>query len=201
MVELTRRYSHWLILIALGLNGCGLFATRDPENPISAGSNFEQPTTPSVVLQNLTNAIGSANATDYRRCFSDSTQGLPPFTFIASAQGLSAAPTKLRNWGIDQEDQYIRNIFAELSPGSAPSVVFTPSDVKGVPIGDSIVYTGSYSVHFPHTRVGAEKDAEGSLEFTLRLSTQNEWYISTWRDITVENKTSWSLIKARFIDK
>lgn len=196
-----RRYIVPVTLAMLLLGGCGLFSTRDPENPISAGSNFEQPTTPSVVLRNLENAISYASSSDYRRCFSDSTKGLTPFVFIPSAQGLAAAPTKLRNWGIDQEEQYIRNIFAELAPGSVSSVVFTPTDVLGAPIGDSIQYIGSYIVRFPHTRAGAEKEAEGTLEFTLKLSRQNEWYISSWRDIATENTTSWSLIKARFIDK
>ncbi len=186
---------------AVLLAGCGLFDTREPENPISSGSNFEQPTTPSVVLRNLENAIGYASAADYRRCFSDSSKGLPTYTFIPSAQGLAAAPTKLRNWGIDQEEEYARNVFSELAQGSAPSLVLTPSEVTNVPIGDSVQYIGTYTVRFPHTREGAEREAQGTLEFTMKLSRQNEWYIVRWRDITLENMTSWSLIKARFIDK
>ena len=90
---------------------------------------------------------------------------------------------------------------SELAQGSAPSLVLTPSEVTNVPIGDSVQYIGTYTVRFPHTREGAEREAQGTLEFTMKLSRQNEWYIVRWRDITLENMTSWSLIKARFIDK
>ncbi|HVZ41643.1 MAG TPA: hypothetical protein VHI13_20350 [Candidatus Kapabacteria bacterium] len=181
--------------------GCGLFDTRQPENPINAGSTFEQPTTPSVVLRNLESALTSANAGDYRKCFSDTSLGLPPFIFYPSAQGLSAAPSKFVQWGIDQEETYIGNIFAELMKGSVCSVQFSPTDVTDVPIADSLQFSATYSVHFPHTRDNAERDADGTLVFTFRLSKQNEWYISAWRDVAIPNKTSWSLIKARFIDK
>jgi hypothetical protein len=153
-----------------------------------------------VVLRNLENALGAANANDYRRCFGDTARGFHSFSFIPSSQGLSAAPTKFTAWGVSHEERYIRNIFSELQQGTVSSVTFTPADVTDVPIADSVQFNARYAVNFPHTRVGAERQAEGVLHFTFRLSAQNEWYISSWRDIAVENKASWSLIKARFID-
>ncbi len=183
------------------LGGCALFDTRTPENPITAGSTFESPTTPSVVLRNFESALGSANAADYRRCFSDSMKGLPPFRFTPSAQGSAAAPTKFSDWGIEQEEEYFRNIASELQPGGVCTVIFTPSEVIEVPISDSVQFNAHYDVHFPHTRENDERDAQGLLHFTMRLSRQNEWYITSWRDIAIDSSTSWSLIKARFIDR
>jgi hypothetical protein len=126
---------------------------------------------------------------------------LPAFVFIPSTQGLSAAPTKFIEWGAAEEEGYIRNIFADLQQGGVCSVSFNPSDVTEAPIADSVQFNASYTVSFPHVRVGAEREAEGLLAFTMRLSRQNEWYISSWRDIAIENKVSWSLIKARFVDR
>jgi hypothetical protein len=190
----------YFIVSLLLLSSCSLFDTRTPENPVNAGSSFETPTTPSVVLRNLESALGSANASDYRKCFSDTSKGLPAFVFIPSTQGLSAAPTKFAQWGVAEEEGYIRNIFAELQQGGVCAVSFNPADVTDVPIADSVQFNAGYTVNFPHTRVGAERTAEGLLNFTMRLSRQNEWYISSWRDIAIENKSSWSLIKARFVD-
>jgi hypothetical protein len=189
------------MMATLWLAGCGLFDTRTPENPVNAGSSFEPATTPTVVLRNLESALASANANDYRKCFSDTSKGLPAYVFIPSTQGISAAPTKFNQWGVMQEEQYIRNIFSELQQGAVCTVVFTPSEVTEVPISDSVQFNASYHVNFPHTRTGAEREAEGLLHFTLRLSRQNEWYITSWQDIARDNKTSWSLIKARFVDK
>jgi hypothetical protein len=178
-----------------------VFATREPENPVNAGSGFEPALTPSLVLRNIESALNYRNAGDYRKCFSDTSRGLPAFSFQPSVQGLAAAPSKFVEWGIDEEEEYVRNVFAELRDGGVASVVFTPSEVTAVSIGDSVRFTADYVVRFPHTRVGAEEEAAGSLEMTFRRSRQNEWYITHWRDVSRSDQPSWSLIKARFIDR
>jgi hypothetical protein len=186
--------------LLLLLTGCGLFDTRTPENPITAGSNFESPTTPTIVLRNLENALEASNAGDYRRCFSDTSQGLPSFSFIPSNQGIAAAPSTFNSWGIIQEEQYIRNVFSELQDGQHCSVSFNPSNITQPIVGDSVQFTATYIASFPHTRAGAERDVEGSLQFTLRKSQQNQWYIISWRDFDNDSKPSWSVVKARFAD-
>lgn len=180
--------------------GCGLFDTREPENPINAGSAFEAPTSPSIVLRNMQSALNFANALDYRKCFADSSVGLAPFRFQASVEGLAVSPGRFATWTVSDEESYIRNIFAELAEGTTASVSFNPADIVDVPIGDSIRFSADYAVNFPHTRQGVEREASGRLLFTLRLSPRNEWYITYWQDIAVDGKPTWSLLKARFID-
>src|SRR2546421_11528711 len=107
------------------LVGCGLLETRDPEPPVNSGSQFEPATTPSLVLRNLENALLHANAGDYRKCFGDSSKDIPSLLFQPSIQGSAAAPSKFSNWGISEEEDYIRNIFAELQKGSVCSVSFS----------------------------------------------------------------------------
>lgn len=194
-------YSTLCAVLCLVITGCGMFATRDPENPVNAGSGFERATTPSLVLRNLENALNYRNAGDYRKCFSDTSRGQRAFVYLPSVQGMAAAPSTFVEWGIDDEEEYVRNVFAELRDGSVASVVFTPSEVTGLQIGDSVHFAADYVVRFPHTRVGAEEEASGSMELTLRQSTQNEWYITQWRDISRGDRPSWSLIKSRFIDR
>ncbi len=187
-----------LLLIGPMLCGCDLFATREPEPPVTGGSAFEQPTTPSTVLQNLQSAISFMNSLDYRKCFSDSSVGLEPFRFQPSAEGLSVAPGRFVDWSIEDEEAYIRTIFSELVEGEIPSLTLTPSEVTATPIGDSIRFSADYTVKFPHTREGVEREASGRLLFTMKLSPRNEWYITWWQDIAVGNQPSWSLLKARF---
>jgi hypothetical protein len=190
-----------MLAAIVGLTGCGVFATREPENPVNAGSGFEPATTPTIVLRNLESALNYENASDYRKCFSDTSRGLPEFRFQSSVQGMAAAPSKFTAWGIDEEEEYVRNVFSEIRDGGVASVVFTPSEVTTIAIGDSVRFTADYLVRFPHTRTGAEEEASGTLEMTFRQSRQNEWYITHWRDISRNDKTSWSLIKARFLDR
>lgn len=199
-MALLSTIGHHIILLSLGITtvSCGLFSTRDPEPPTSAGSNFEPPTSPVLVLRNLENALRFSNPSDYRRCFSDSSRGLASFHFFPSAQGTATAPTLFADWSIEREEKYFRTIVGELQPDIACSVIFTPSEISELPIGDSIQFTASYLARFPHTRSSVEQTAEGELQFTLRLSRLNEWSISNWRDIALPGKTSWSVIKARF---
>lgn len=187
--------------IALTASGCGLFDTRTPQNPINSGSTFEQAVTPSLVLRNLESALAYSNSNDYRKCFSDTSLGLPAFNFQPSAQGIAAAPSKFADWNVVQEEQYIKNIFTELQPGKLCAVTFSPADVQGATSGDSVQFSANYTAVFPNTRGGAEQSAAGSLQFTIRRSPQSgQWYITSWHDLASDNTTSWSLIKARFID-
>ena len=189
------------LILALLTTSCGLFDTREPENPINAGSQFEPATTPTLVLRNIESALSSSNAADYRRCFSDTLRGLPAFVFQPSSQGISTAPGLFGTWGAAQEEEYFENIIAELQPGQLSSVTFTPSEVEAVPVGGTVSYQGSYRIRFPHTRAGVYREAEGLLQLTLMLSKQNEWHITYWHDIANNGNPSWSEIKARFIER
>ena len=187
-----------ILLLPLLFGGCDLFATREAEPPVTGGSSFEQPTTPTIVLRNLQSAITFSNSLDYRKCFSDSSVGLEAFHFQPSAEGLSVAPGRFVNWSINDEEEYIRTIFSELIEGESSSLTLTPSEVTEAVIGDSVRYSADYKVSFPHTREGVEREASGRLVFTMKLAPRNEWYITGWQDIGVNNQPSWSLLKARF---
>ena len=189
-----------IVAISGVLQGCDILATREPEPPITGGSAFESPTTPSVVLRNLKSSISFSNSLDYRKCFSDSSFGSEPFGFQPSAEGLSVAPGRFTDWSIDDEEEYIRTIFSELVEGSAGALTLTPSDVTDAPMNDSIRFTADYSLNFPHTREGIERETTGRLVFTMKLSPRNEWYITFWQDFAVNNQPTWSLLKARFSD-
>ena len=187
-----------IILTAAALSSCELFEPREPEPPITGGSAFEPPTSPSIVLKNLQNALLFANALDYRKCFSDSSDGLTRFRFVPAPDGESVAPGRFSDWSIDEEEEYIRTIFSEMQEGAIASLTLTPPDVTTTPIGDSIRFTADYAVSFPHTRQGVEREAFGRLIFTMRLSDRNEWAITRWQDLSIDDRPTWSLIKARF---
>ena len=101
---------------------------------------------------------------------------------------------------INDEEEYIRTIFSELVEGSAGTLTLTPSTVTDAPIGDSVRFTANYTLNLPHSREGVEREAIGRMVITMKLSPRNEWYITWWQDIAINNEPSWSLLKARFSD-
>lgn len=199
MPGLPTRASVRLTLVLGVLSGsCSIFEPREPEEPIGTGSQFEPPTSPSILLANLKSSLTFTNALDYRRSFSDSSLGLPAYRFTPAADGAAVAPGRFADWSVAEEENYLQRIFSELEPGAIPTLILSPPTVTEAPIGDSIRYEAEYSVNFPHTRAGVEREAFGRLVFTMKLSNRNEWYITAWRDIPVDSRPTWSVIKARF---
>ena len=187
-----------MLLGLLGLLGCDVFNPRDPEPPIGSDSDFEPATSPTIVLRNLQNSLRTSNTLDYRRCFSDGSGNLPPYSFIPAADGAAVAPGRFSDWSLADEEGYLRTLLSELIEGGVPTVILNPPEVTEAPIGDSIRFEAEYSVNFPHTRAGVEQEGFGRLVFTMKLSERNEWFISTWRDLPLDGRPTWSVIKARF---
>jgi len=175
-----------------------MFSTRVAEPPIGKSGEFEQPLNPTIVLKNIQSSFIYANSSDYRKCFSSTADKLSPFVFYPSSQGIAASPLKLTNWSIEDEEGYLKNIFAQLQVGGVCSISFSPSEVNAVSLGDSVLFTTSYSLKVPHTRGDAEREAEGTAHLVFKRSERNEWFITSMTDFAKDNKTSWSLIKARF---
>ena len=186
------------VLLSGPLAGCDLFGPRDPEPPIDEGSGFEVPTAPNILLDNLRRSITEANAIDYRRNFSDGTAGLPSFRFTPASDGASIDPGLFANWTVAEEEEYIRDLFSELVEGGIASLVLTPPDVSEAALGDSLLYAADYALNVPHTRSGVEREAFGRFVVTMKLSERNEWYITAWQDIALDDRSTWSVIKARF---
>ena len=62
------------ILCTLLISGCDIFTTRTPENPLNAGGIFTPPTSASLVIENLLNAIKEKNTENYILCLADTTR-------------------------------------------------------------------------------------------------------------------------------
>ncbi len=187
-----------ILLGVLGLVSCDVFSPREPEAPIGTGSDFEPATSPTILLRNFQNSLRTANTLDYRRCFSDGSGTLQDYLFTPAADGAAVAPGRFAEWSLADEEGYLRTLLSELLEGGVPTVILTPPDVTEAPIGDSIRFEAEYSVNFPHTRAGVEREGFGRLIFTMKLSERNEWYITTWRDLPLDGRATWSVIKARF---
>jgi len=200
MSGLHRPYRPTALLLAALVGGCGLFEPRDPEPPITPGSTYESPTTPSLVLSNLERAVSTSNIRDYRRCFGDTARGLG-FSFVPATDGYSAAPQQFDTWKISDEESWFRSAVSALQGGTAPSLTLNPSEVTSTPVGDSVQHTARYELRIPHNRAGVETEARGTLQFTLRRDNQGEWAVTRWRDLNETGAASWSLIKARFVGR
>ena len=78
MMTIHRRIAFALLAATaiLAAAGCDLFETREPETSSGSGSQWERPTSPEIIVDNLEVAFENAIFNDYRRALTED------FTFV-----------------------------------------------------------------------------------------------------------------------
>jgi hypothetical protein len=190
----------WILSTLLwGLTACNLLNTREPEKPSESSSSFVPPTSPNIVIDNLTNAIRERNTENYIRCFVDSTFSQLRYSFQAAQSAQNAYGSLFRDWTLSSEQTYFQNMRSNVLSGSETSLILTDARFESIQ-ADSAVYTATYTLLIQHNVQDIpQKQAQGTLLFVLSLDRNNNWAIHRWMDY---NKTgdnfSWSDFKARF---
>lgn len=185
------------------LAGCDLFSTRTPEPPDTGRSGFLPPTTATIVLTNLINAVKEKNSENFLACLSDSTAGNLSYTFVPSTEALAKFPGKFNLWNKFSEQRSYNSILAALNQDEKPELTFeTGTQDFEVLTSDSAVFYSDYYLKMPHIKDAVPAEFSGTVQFTLYLVKQ-KWSISRWVDISSfedSSKFSWSILKANFAD-
>jgi len=183
-----------LILISsVVISGCGLFQTRDPENPDTRRSTFYPPTTPEAVISNISFAISEKNSTNYSKCISPSV-----FKYIPDSKSQLVYGQIFQNWNQASERFYFDNLVSNTAE-SATSYLFLSDKVTTLITPDSAITTADYIVVFHHNRNNVPKSSLGNLRLTMTADENNNFHIILWEDFR-QNDTdfTWSELKANF---
>ena len=184
-------------IVALGCSNP--FSTRDAETPNLGRSEWFPPTSPSVVLANLRNAVQGKNAENYLRCLADTSTVSRTFVFIPDQSVANNNPGFFDTWNRESEGNYIRQIFSVVPDDSTRALELTTISENSFP--DSAVFVQSYFLRFDHTLLEVEypRTAEGQVEFSM-IHNQNTgyWYIHRWVDSGISQVASWSSFKVIF---
>ena len=183
-----------LLLSAIFIWGCDIFETRDPEQPDRSRSNYEIPSEPQILIQNLKNSFTDKNADNYRKNFASG----PPlvnrsFFFLPTSNALSSNPSLWAQWNVDSEFQYFQNLVTRVQDDLP--IILSLSSENYSPFGDSTIYTAEYSINIQNLS-GVQNIYEGSLKFSLITDNQSAWVIYYWEDIS--NASSWSDLKVEY---
>ncbi len=187
-----------LCALLSGLAGCDLLNTREPEKPSETSSSFVPPTSPNIVIDNLTNAIRERNTENYVRCFVDSTFSQRRYSFQAAQSAQTAYGSLFHDWNLTSEQTYFQSLCSSVPTTGESTLILTDARFESIQ-ADSAVYTATYTLMIQHTVKDIPQQAQGTLLFMLSLDRNNNWAIHRWMDY---NKTgdnfSWSDFKARF---
>ena len=181
------------IAAILFFKGCGLFDTRDPENPETIRSTYTPPTTAEIVIDNLSFAIQEKNSDNYSKCISAAN-----YFYVPDAQSLATYKHIFLNWNAFSEKLYMDKLINETNT-NASSVLFLDNKRFTPVTSDSTIFQADYIVVFQHNRLNLPKSAKGNITLSLVTDANDLYYIRKWEDFRQHDTDfTWSELKANF---
>jgi len=188
-------------------SGCeSLFGTRDAEDPNEdvSRSLWQQPTTPEIVLVNMSNAFLERNSENYMRCLTDPSTSGRNFLYIPDQVTATSNPGSFTDWGLSEERLYINFIFSNssLPDGALSRLVFTSFEEPSIP-SDTALFEEVYDLKIEHELINVPTDMKGIMRIRMSEDSNGNWSIYRWEDLifSSESDTSesntWSKMKAR----
>lgn len=176
----------------LFIKGCGIFDTRSPEPPNNIRSTYLPPTTPEIVIENLSFAIQEKNSENYLKCIAQSD-----YTYIPDSKSQLTYGQIFLNWNRQSEKNYL-DILVSNTNNASTSVLFLDNKNFTLINSDSATFNAEYIVVFQH-RLNFPKSAVGNMTLYLSADENNLFNISRWEDFR-QNDTdyTWSELKANF---
>jgi len=182
------------VLVALIIfEGCGIFETRDPESPQTVRSTYLTPTSPDIVIDNLTFSIAEKNSENYSKNISEMS-----FQYVPDSKSLLLYEHIFSTWNKQSEKFYLDNLIGVTAPSSS-SVLFLDNKRFTQISSDSALFQADYIFVFQHNRAGVPKSSRGNVNITLASDSDDLFYIRKWEDFR-QNDTdfTWSEFKANF---
>ncbi len=192
----------YLYFAIVFLSGCGLFSTREPESPVAGGQSFTPPTMPSLVIENLKNAVKEKNAENFTLCLADTARGDYHFyRFEPAAEVAARYATLFSSWGVTAERQAFISLMSKI-PADVPPSLAISGGYFDVITQDSAVYIGDYLLVVNHSATAIPKRGTGVMRLTIAPNSGGQWSIIRWSDansaVADKAATTWSTFKARF---
>jgi len=175
----------------LGLTGCSLFSTREPEDPLTESGTFIQPDTPEQVVENIQASISELNTLNYRRSLSDD------FVFTPTASAL-ARESLFSSWSRAQEEQYFSAMSAAAALNTGHSLQLNDQTFTLVGPGEFLL-DATYLLTINHRRTEVSVQVQGRLRWQIIQASSGLWSLSHWTDQELGSEPSWSDLKAEFL--
>lgn len=179
----------YLLLIAGTVPGC--FRTRDAEPPASNSGTWVAPTDYTVLLNNLQQAVANRNTQNYLRCLN------PDSLVYVPAASEANRPVWL-TWSLREEQSWFENMVQNLASASGNSLKLTQTELRDVS-ATSVRYVGDYTFEALHNDTTLTRRFRGQVQLVIRQNVFNEWEIARWEDVETSPDSSWSRLKARFV--
>lgn len=186
----------FLILISIYISGCDLFTVRDAEAPTSPSAVYQPAVSPEQLFENLKNSFKDKSSQNYRACFVDSAFSSAKFVFQPSSEANAKYPVFTSTWSIKDEEAYFNSLASHLKNGA---ITLTLSNEEYTPLNSSSsTYVYEYNIAAAVSEDKTIKPSyKGIAQFKIILDARQQWVISEWQDIKMNNvsEPTWSELK------
>ena len=198
---------HLLLILSILFFGCdSLFGTREAEDPKEnvGRSLWQQPTSPDIVLENMSNAFLERNSENYMQSLTDSSHSERVFVYIPDQETAINNPGTFDNWTLEDERRYINLLFSEssLPTGALALLEFEEFVEPSIP-SDTATFEEVYDLDINHQLENVPTRMKGIARLRMAKDFSGNWSIYRWEDLTFgsQNDTlklpTWSEMKAR----
>lgn len=183
--------------VLLLLGACELFTPRESEPPIDVIDPYAwvPPTSPEIVLQNLSNAFPAHKPNYHLDVLGNSEETGAIFSFLPDQGVASSQPGVFDNWGYVEEENFITKLFDVLDEEGLQRLEWEVEQLS--PIDDRYEIITDYSLTLAYEQSGLTLPAQlkGQATLTLIQNVDLLYEISGWQDLKSDSLPCWSDLK------
>ncbi len=184
------------LILAL-LSACDLFTPRDPEPPIGTNDPYawKPPTTPAIVLENLSSAFPAHKLNYHMDALSFDPEGVAGFVFFPDQGVAVSQPGVFDAWGYDEEENFITKLFQVLDEDDLQRLDWTVVQSSSLEGRHEIIADYNLSISYTETRGALPATLKGQATLTLIQNSDLLYEISVWQDLKNDTLPCWSDLK------
>jgi hypothetical protein len=183
-------------VLTVFLGGCGLFDTREPDNPIGSANPWIPPADPGGVLDNISLYFNLHDGLRYMKSFAEEGSVDSAFRFHPDQTSTMYDTSYFSDWGYYSEQNFILQLLSAdfLPADSFASIQFIPeSEPPGL---DKPVFREGYVIEVHHIQNNIPTYFEGKADIQFDLDDSGVWVIINWWDERSGDNPTFSELKS-----
>ncbi|MBT4421243.1 MAG: hypothetical protein HOG76_12485 [Candidatus Marinimicrobia bacterium] len=190
----------WSTITLLGIllfSGCELFTPRDSEPPTDVQDPYAwiPPTSPEIVLQNLSNAFPAHKPNYHLDVLGSSGETGASFAFFPDQGVASSQPGVFDNWGYVEEENFITQLFEMLNEEGLPRLEWEVEQLSPIDDRYEIITDYHLTLFYGEAEPLLPEQFKGQATLTLVQNVDLLYEISVWQDLKSDTLPCWSDLK------
>lgn len=177
--------------------GCELFTPRESDPPIDVLDPYAwmPPTSPEIVLQNLSNAFPAHKQNYHLDVLANNEEAGPRFLFFPDQGVASSQPGVFDSWGYAEEENFAAKLFQSLDEDGLQRLVWTVDQLSPIDDKYEIITDYSITLSYQDNEATLPRQLEGQATLTLVQNTDLLYEVAVWQDLKLDSLPCWSDLK------